>query len=60
MHSLETTGTYKYKTSLLKSDGYDIDVISGNLYLINHTLKTYDLLTREAYDQIKKGEAKFR
>ena len=60
VHSLETTATYKYKVNQLKQDNYDMTIISGNLYLVNHSQRTYELMTLEINDQIKKGELKFK
>ena len=60
VHSLETTATYKYKTNQLKQDGYDTSVVSGNLYLVNHSEKTYEVMTDEVSEQIKKGEMKLK
>ena len=60
VHSLETTATYKYKVNQLKQDNYDMTIISGNLYLVNHSQRTYELMTIEINDQIKKGELKFK
>ncbi|XP_063676090.1 long-chain fatty acid transport protein 4-like [Bolinopsis microptera] len=58
VHSLETTATFKYKTNQLKQDNYDMSVISGNLYLVNHSQRTYEIMTLETNDLIKKGEIK--
>ena len=60
VHSLETTATFKYKTNQLKQDNYDMSVISGKLYLVNHSQRSYESMTVETNDLIKKGEIKLK
>jgi hypothetical protein len=60
VHSLETTATYKYKLNQLKQDSFDMSIVSGNIYLVNHSEKTYESMTTEINDLIKNGEMTFK
>jgi citronellyl-CoA synthetase len=52
---IETTSTFKIKKSLLKKEGFDLDIIDDALYVMLPNESNYKPLTREIYDDIQKG-----
>ena len=55
---LATTSTFKVKKSLLKNEGFDIDVIDDVLYVLLPHESNYVPLTKEIYKDIQNGIVK--
>jgi len=56
---METTGTFKYKKTDLKSDGFDVNKVSDPLYVWLPGTDTYTLLTLPIYQAIQNGEYRY-
>jgi len=57
--TIETTVTFKYKKTDLKSDGYDPSKVSDPLYVLLPGAQEYQPLTREIYEAIMRGDYRF-
>lgn len=51
-HSIEATGTYKLRKVNLQKEGYNPELISDPLYVLNRKTQMYESLTQETYKQI--------
>uniref|UniRef100_A0A8D0HNK6 long-chain-fatty-acid--CoA ligase n=1 Tax=Sphenodon punctatus TaxID=8508 RepID=A0A8D0HNK6_SPHPU len=56
--TMELTGTFKQQKFQLVREGFDPSVISDPLYYLDHSKKTYVLLTKEYHGQILSGQVK--
>ena len=56
---METTGTFKYKKTDLKSDGFDVNKVSDPLYVWLPGTDTYTLLTLPIHQAIQNGEYRY-
>lgn len=55
---VDMTGTFKLKKVDLQKDGFDPAAFEDNVYYLSPK-GTYELITTEVYDQIKRGEIRF-
>ncbi|HEX4974634.1 MAG TPA: long-chain-acyl-CoA synthetase, partial [Pseudomonadales bacterium] len=55
--TMETTGTFKYKKSDLKKDGFDPSKTSDTLYALIEG--KFELITPELFSQINSGKHRF-
>jgi citronellyl-CoA synthetase len=55
---LATTSTFKIKKSLLKKEGFDLDIIDDALYVMLPHESNYVPLTKEIYEDIQTGNYK--
>ena len=56
---IATTSTFKIKKSLLKKEGFDLDIIDDALFVMLPHESNYTPLTKEIYNDIQKGIIKF-
>ena len=56
---IATTSTFKIKKSLLKKEGFDLEIIDDALYVMLPHESNYTPLTKDIYDDIQKGIIKF-
>ena len=52
----ELTGTFKHKKVTLRKEGFNPQIVTDDLYMINYEEKTYNKLTEETYNNILTGE----
>lgn len=56
---LSTTSTFKLKKAPLKNDGYNIDLIDENVYVMLPGESNYTLITKELYDNIQRSKYRY-
>ncbi|MGB7289949.1 MAG: long-chain-acyl-CoA synthetase [Candidatus Macondimonas sp.] len=56
---METTGTFKYKKTDLKTDGFDVNKVADPLYVWLPGTDRYVLLTLPIYQAIQNGEYRY-
>ena len=56
---LDVTGTFKMVKGDLRSEGYDISVISDPVYVLKPRSDKYESLDEEFAEQLKLGQAKY-
>ncbi|PCJ13537.1 MAG: long-chain-acyl-CoA synthetase [Gammaproteobacteria bacterium] len=56
---MTTTGTFKYKKSDLKSDGYDISKIQDTIYVLLPNAEEYVPITEDLKEDINRGQYRF-
>eukprot|EP00118_Oscarella_pearsei_P021205 m.236803 g.236803 ORF g.236803 m.236803 type:complete len:643 (+) comp40140_c0_seq1:28-1956(+) len=55
----QLTGTFKFKKTSPKKEGYDVRVVKDPLFYLNPKSKKYEILTQEVYEQIEGCQIRF-
>jgi len=58
-NTLDKTGTFKYKKTNLKKQGFNIELISDPVYVLLPNTKTYTELTSRIYGNIQENKYRF-
>lgn len=58
-HETDTTGTFKYKKTDLVKQGFDPDLVKDALYMDDPEQGKYIPLTKQVFEDIKKGKYRF-
>jgi len=59
VEEIDVTGTFKLKKRDLQQEGFNPDALNQKVYIVDNTMKTYNLVTQEIYNNIVNGNMRF-